>query len=438
MKMAPTVSLAQKKQPVPPPPSFLKDTMSRMNLSASPLPNDLGAPDVASIDASGDFRAPTSHNDRVATASMTHASNSRLVGSQKEVSRSEKQLLLSVDESAAATASSSSSSSSSASRPRPPLPQLQVASRKAAGESPSRNVLPRAYQELSPGAKLLQKIAKTGKMDEKQMPALPVPAISRESVQKLQKQLGQRIVEQEKTEKKVTTTTKQVPEKTALKAIRPVDREKIAQLIQKAKPMSKFEPPASESSGSTQDESDHTKSESTSTGQQSKSSDSGTQESESEYDRILREMEEECEELDDKAVVAELNDVKFVPMGAKAIDDNNKDNRIIDMLKMFQAFMAEPPKGTRPTAQSSMFSDVDSLLETDGAESSSSVTKKKTKKEKISKRRRMQVGESQENSSEKTDEDAESNKSSTTSFKLTSENQDLARHKIDSNGRFTF
>ncbi len=424
-----------------PPPSFLKDSFAQMGGSASPIPNDLGAPDVASIDASRDFRTPASHKDRVASSS-THASNSGLAGNSSRVSRSDK-LLLSTSAHSLDSSTSSSSSMLAKAPQKPPL-QLQAPTR-----SPPPNTLPRAYREISPGAQLLQKIGKAGgTIDERQIPLPPVPAITRESVQKLQEQLAAQANAAQKAQ-----TVVQKKETENLKAIRPVDREKIAQLIQNAKPKPKFEPPeessqsksgSSEQSSAQRDvtSSDNTKSDSTN--RDENSTDSGANDTESDYDRILREMEEECEEMDSEETVKKLNDVKFIPVGAHAIDNNSKDNRIIDMLKMFQSFMAEPPKGTRPTAQSSMFSNLDELLATDSSsgQEQQPIRKKKTVGEKKKKnKKRLEIGDSAEETSspdEEDDENNSSNKSSSASFKLNSENQDLAKIKIGKDGRFAF
>ena len=413
-----------------------------MNVSTSPLPNDLGAPEVASIDGTADFRAPASHKNSVSSAPSTRASNTGLAGNST-VSKADKLLLSTTENSLSST--SSSSSSRSAAPPQKPPAQPQTASRK-----PIANTLPRAYQEVSPGAKLLQSIGKTGGvLDERQVPLPPVPTITRESVMKLQQQLSKQAEEKEKAqEKKSAAATKVLPSVAKhenFKAVRPVDREKIAQIVQNAKPKAKFDAPSSESMTEKGEEQSETKSESTATNSSKQQNDtkseqrsnSSAENSESEYDRILREMEEECEEMDSQETVAQLNDVKFVPQGAHLIDNNSKDNRIIDMLKMFQSFIAEPPKGTRPTAQSSMFNDVDSLLAVDGA-TENVKTKKKTK----NRRKRMQIGDSGETTSssapQEEEEEVDSNKSSTASFRLDSENKDLMRQKLDSNGRFTF
>lgn len=553
-------------KPPQPPSSFLNDQLSRMRLGASPLPNDLGPPDVASIDASSSlsptsssiFRVPASQNSREQlAASSLHqnataaASNSRLVGEKNasnrstdrksddgkgkkttanndnDVSRSDTLLLSTSAEQAAATSLSSSSGDSVPTNRarRPPLPPSPT--RRA--PQVNGNALPRAYRTVDPGAKLLQSIGKrNGITDERLVPLPPVPDITRDHIKQLQERLA-RAKEQKEAEraKQVAQTQAKKPTDAAakstapnkvganLKTLRPVDRERVAKLLsvvppRKASPQTdvpatpaKDKPAApasqrrndvastsiSEEHSSTgeyyqSDETSHATTEVESSSVASASSANGASDAAAtphaasdagvvapsggklppatDYEALQAQIEAECDALgEDDDAITQYNDVKTVPKNATQMDSHKDDNRILDMLTMFQNFMSGPPKGTRPTAQTSMFSDIDGLMATtDNGENSGNGGEikswsKQKKSEKKSRRQRV-VSSRRDAASDDVghDEAAESGtgtrsdtsrsvnsreeKSSSTSFRVESANQSTAARLADSRGHMTW
>lgn len=514
----------QRQKPQSVPRAFLDDNVtSRMQMSASPVPNDMQPPQVASIDighsssSRSDFRQPASPHSRVRATTATQ-SNSWLAGAnpltatttnsnqtkndnsgirsgtnsntarQLSTQQSKSKSRSDTEDSLMLSTSARSISDSSTSTTEADSSGAFDASRRNQAPGPAPPAmppqLPLAYRSQSQGAKLLQNLGKRGGLvDERAVPIPPAPDVSRSTIKKLQDRLSRA---KERADSRLMFPI--APNDSPLKQLRATDREKVQQLLERSSLDTKKQisnnsnnknnnsgnssnvnaeanrarvsdrkvafrtddAPYDANSGSSSGNSSSSATEVTSSDASNDGNNCVPQRAEQnnggadddDYSSLLAQLEAECDALDeDEEDVAAYDDVQNVPDNATQMENQKKDNRILEMLSMFQNFMSSNPKGQRPAAQSSMFSDIDSLFAAgDDDRSSSSATLSnshnnggnRSSQKRRRRRRGARVTSSQSSSSSP-------NQSSSASFHLDGETSlGDAGKMLDSNGRFTF